>query len=181
MKGKPRVVIKYVFQELPSTLIGYSDANWAADKETRKSTSGGVVMFGHHYIKSWSKTQNIVALSSAESELYGVVKCTSELFGIKSALKDWDVVVKSVVKSDASAAMGIIQRQGLGKVRHIDCSYLYLQEINAQKKLTLEKVAGTNNVADLLTKGLDKDSISKYLSFTRARFEKGRSEIAPKV
>ena len=67
-------------------------------------------MFGQHYIKSWSKTQSLIALSSTESELYALDKCVSELLGILSALKDWGSNVGGVVKTDASAALGIIQR-----------------------------------------------------------------------
>ena len=78
-------------------------------------------MNGGHYIKSWSKTQSVIAVSSAESELYALVKTVAELLGIKSALADWGFNTAGCIKSDASAALGIIQRQGLGKVRHIDC------------------------------------------------------------
>ena len=91
--------------------------------ETRKSTSGGVITFGKHYINSWSKTQAIVELSSAESELYGLVKCVSETLEVKSALFDFGILVGGVIKSDASAALGIIQRQGLGKLRHVETKY----------------------------------------------------------
>ena len=132
--------------------MAMSDANWALDKPSRKSTSGGIVFHGKHYVKSWPKTQSVVALSSAESEFYALIKCTSEIFGIKSAMQDWGIQVDGVVKSDASAALGIIQRQGLGKVRHIDCSYLYIQQVSAEKTLAFSKVPGARNPADMCTK-----------------------------
>ena len=52
--------------------------------ETRKRTSGGIVTFGKHCNTSWSHKQAVVALSSAESELFGLVKCVSETMGEKS-------------------------------------------------------------------------------------------------
>ena len=97
----------------PEFLTAMSDANWAGDRQTRKSTSGGVVMFGQHYIKSWSKTQSLIALSSAESD--ALVKCVSELLGIRSALKDWGSNVGGVVKTDASAACWASFRAGSGQ------------------------------------------------------------------
>jgi hypothetical protein len=151
------------------------------DKETRKSTSGGVIMFGKHYIKSWSKTQSLVALSSAESELYALIKCTSEVFGIKSAMSDWGMNISAVMKSDASAALGIVQRQGLGKVRHIDCSYLYIQQVCAAKTLAFAKIPGAKNPADLCTKGLCKDKIEEYIYEVGGRFYDGRSGAASKL
>jgi len=49
-------------------LKGYADADWASDKNDRKSTSGYVFMLGGG-ITSWSsKKQSAVALSSTEAE-----------------------------------------------------------------------------------------------------------------
>ena len=132
-------------------------------------------------IKSWSKTQSLIALSSAESELYALVKCVSELLGIRSALKDWGSNVGGVVETDASAALGIIQRQGLGKVRHIDTASLYVQNLAAQKTLDIVKVPGTANPAELCTKGLTRDKIHKYLSVVNMRFCDGRADAAAKL
>ena len=78
LKGKPRLVIKYAWQDPVSRLTAFSDSDWAGDKQTRKSTAGGVVRAGSHFIKSWSKNQSTIALSSAEAELYGIIKTTSE-------------------------------------------------------------------------------------------------------
>ena len=181
LKSSPRYVVEYKFQGWPEHLVGMSDANWALDKETRKSTSGGVIMFGSHYIKSWSKTQSLVALSSAESELYALIKCTSEMLGLKSAFADWGINTCAIIKSDASAALGIIQRQGLGKVRHIGCSYSYIQQICAQKVLAFAKVPGANNIADICTKGLNQEKIAEFVNDVGGKFLLGRSELASKL
>ena len=73
-----------------------------------------------------------MSLSSAEAELYASVKATSEGLGIVSILKDFGVTMTGKVWADASAALGIIARKGLGKVRHLDTSYLWIQEINTR-------------------------------------------------
>ena len=70
-------------------MLGYSDSDWAGCRVTGKSTSGGVVMVGTHCIKGWARTQNHVTLSSAEEELIALVKCTSEVLGIRAMLRDW--------------------------------------------------------------------------------------------
>ena len=82
LKGKPRLLINYEWQNPISVLNSFSDSDWAVDKKSRKSTSGGVIMIGSHYIKSWSKNQSVIALSSAEAELYGIIKTSSETVGI---------------------------------------------------------------------------------------------------
>lgn len=48
--GKPRLIIKYDWQNPPIRFTSYSDSDWAGDKRSRKSMSGGVVRMGMHYI-----------------------------------------------------------------------------------------------------------------------------------
>ena len=83
-----------------------SDSDWAGDKRTRKSTSGGVVRIGTQYIKSWSKNQSVIALSSAGAELYAIIKTASETLGIMSLLWDGHMPMTAALLADASAALG---------------------------------------------------------------------------
>ena len=179
--GKPRLVYVHKFQEDVHTLTAYSDANWASHAGDRRSTSGGVILHGSHYIKSWSRTQSLVALSSAEAELYGIVKCSSEVLGFKSIVQDLDRPLGAILYSDASAALGVIQRQGLGKLRHIDCSYLFVQALNADKIVQFAKVAGQENPSDLGTKGLSAELIGKHVAFVWGQFRSGRPELCPGI
>ena len=48
--------------------------------------------------------------------------------GVQSVLRDLGYEVKIRIRTDASAAKGIASRRGLGKVRHIEVSQLWLQE-----------------------------------------------------
>ena len=79
LRGSPRCVWEYRWQEAPDAAKGYSDSDWAGDRETGKSTSGGLVMLGSHLIKSWSRTQDSVTLSSAEAELVALGKLAMEV------------------------------------------------------------------------------------------------------
>ena len=83
-------------------------------------------MLGSHLLKSWSKTQSLIALSSGESEFYGALKAAAEGLGMISILKDYGVKIRGQVPGDASAALGIINRQGLGRTRHIDTGLLWI-------------------------------------------------------
>ena len=89
LSGSGRLVTKYEWQGAEDQVMAYSDSDWAGCRQTGKSTSGGVIMIGDHFIKGWSRTQNHVTTSSAEAELYAMVKCTAELMGIKSMMADW--------------------------------------------------------------------------------------------
>ena len=109
-------------------------------------------MFGKHTIKTWSKTQTLLALSSGESESYAALKASAEGLGMMSLLKDFGRVVTGEVWGDASAALGIIHRKGLGRTRHIDTGLLWIQQTAADKGLKYNTILGTENPADLMTR-----------------------------
>ena len=82
---------------------------------------------------------------------------------------------------DATAAKGILDRQGLAKVRHIDVNCLWLQEKCAKKMVPLVKILGEINTADLMTKHLVGPVILKHLKNLNLDFRTGRSEQAARL
>ena len=76
-----------------------------------------------------------MSLSSGEAEFYGIVKGSSMGLGIRSMLMDFGFNVGVRVKTDASAAKGIANRKGLGKVRHNEVNQLWVQDRVAKGRL----------------------------------------------
>ena len=131
---------------------------------------------GTHFIKAWSKTQATRALSSAEAELYAVVKATSEGIGIRSIMKDFGKVLKICILADASAALGIVRRKGVGRVRHLDTDLLWVQDKNDSKEVAYVKVEGSQNPADLLTKYLSSTDTRRLLEQLDIEYRVGRDD-----
>ncbi len=77
LKDSRRVVTEYKFQKLPEKGAIWLDTDFAGHKSERRSTSGGVQMFGSHCVKTCSQTQEIVAWSSGEPEFYGIVEAAT--------------------------------------------------------------------------------------------------------
>ena len=96
----------------------YVDSDWAGCKTTRKSTSGGMITWAGGLLKSWSKTQGSIALSSGEAEFYAAIKGCAEGIGMKSLLADLGMAVKIEVVQDSTAAKGTATRIGIGKIKH---------------------------------------------------------------
>ena len=140
------------------------DTDHAGCLKTRRSTNGGALMHGKHTIKTWASTQSVIALSSGEAEYYGVVKGASALLGALSLAKDLGLQMKGRVHTDSSAAKGIASRRGLGKTRHIDTQYLWVQERLQAGSFTIHKEATNDNVGDLFTKHLDQQKSSDFTS-----------------
>ena len=78
-----------------------------SDEVTRRSVSVGVIMRGGHCLKVWTKKQQVVSLSTAESELYAPVKTASEGLGIQSVAKDLGIVC---ARSTAGTGHGKVRR-----------------------------------------------------------------------
>ena len=81
-----------------------------------------------------------------------------------------------VVHSDAAAALGIAYRRGLGgKTRHVKVQYLWIQDAVENKEPEIGKVGTLENPADMLTKFLANDALSKHAQRLSLSFVPGRS------
>ena len=96
------------------------------DTVTRRSTTGVIVRRGQHLLRYSSTVQNMIGLSSAESEYYALTKGGCSGLGLQSSLH-----------TDSSSAKAIASRRGTGKsTRHIQTRMLWLQERVAAKTLS---------------------------------------------
>ena len=77
----PRAVYKFRYQHVPTAIRVCVDTDFAGDLASRRSTSGGMIFLGAHQIKHWSSTQSVIALSSGEAKLIGIVKGASNGLG----------------------------------------------------------------------------------------------------
>ena len=162
LKNHCRSGYTYPYQDSVKELIVWTDTDYAGCKRTRKSTSGGTVMWGSHLIKSWSSTQSVVALSSGEAEYYGLVKAVSKAMGIQALLRDFGIHMTITANTDASAAKGIALRQALGKARHLNTSQLLLQYKVANDGVKTPKIPTHSNHADAITKHVNAENIAKH-------------------
>ena len=138
-------------------------------------------MLGEHCIKVWSSNQAVIALSSGEAEFYGIVKGATNALGVSGVLRDLDVNLAVAVSTDSSAAKGIANRRGLGKLRHIELSELWVQDQTAKGKITIYKIGGDENPSDSLTKHSTSERIAQTLSHCNQVLATGRHAIMPKV
>ena len=176
-----RLVHTYVWQDEEPTVSVYTDSNWAGCLKTKKSTSGACLFHGVHLIRSYAKTQATIALSSGEAQLYATVMASSEGLGMKAMMADLGFSVTPHLFVDASAAIGICQRKGLGQVRHLDTQSLWIQDALREKRLGINKVPGTEHPSDAMTKFLDGTALMKTLKMMKCDFLEGRPESAPQL
>jgi len=137
-------------------------------------------MLGKHTIKTWSSTQTGIALSSGEAEFNGVIRAAGMGLGFQSLMADLGLAIPLRVWTDSSAAIGICNRQGLGKLRHIDTHLLWVQQAVRSRRIDLRKVPGEANPADLYTKHLpSREKVVQLVSLMGLHYRAGRAGSAP--
>ena len=107
----------------------FSDADWAADRNTRRSVSGSCIFYGGCLVYSSSRSQKIVSLSSAVSETYAAASAVMDAILIRVILC-WILQIRILMYLylDSSAARGVLSRRGVGRLRHLSCRILWLQD-----------------------------------------------------
>ena len=138
-------------------------------------------MRGNHCLRHWSSTQPTLALSSGEAELGGLSKGCAQGIGIRSIASDLGIEMKLEMLTDATAAMGMARRLGVGKIRHLDTALLWIQDKVRSGEVGLKKVLGVENPADSLTKFLSGPDLHKHILRMGLVMEEGRAETAPKL
>ena len=122
-----------VYQELcpdphAETLQVPVDSDWADDRKTRQSCSGGAVLFHGCAVLTWARTQKTRALSSAEAELYGIGSGAIEGLGASQLLREWQYETVPLLQTDSQSALAVCKRRGPGRMKHIELKMLAVQE-----------------------------------------------------
>jgi len=173
----PRVVQRFRYQASFDRLDVHTDTDHAGCIRTRKSTTGVVALLGLCQVLSLCRGQAVIALSSGEAEFYGLVTGSSEALGLQSLLMDWGIRVSIKVWMDATAGAAIGNRQGLGRVKHIDTAFLWVQDVIQRRGLKTDKVHTSQNMADMLTKAIDWTTLKRHMEGQGFEFRQGRSAL----
>ena len=101
------------------------------------------------------------------------------LQNLQALLEDLGERVRVAIKSDATAAIGIVARVGLGKVRHLSVADLWIQQAARAGRVSYSKIPGQINPADLFTKAVDRETMERHMRCIGELVQEGRSAIAP--
>jgi len=139
-------------------LWGYVDSDWAGCPDSRKSTSGYVLMLNGSAVSWKSKKQSVVALSSAEAEFVAASSLVQEVIYTRRFLENLGFPQSSPTQifedNRTCVAWSEGSVGGSDRAKHIDLREHFVHDAVAKGVLKLVSIASAANVADLLTKPL---------------------------
>ena len=94
-------------------------------------------------------------------------------------MREFDIPVDLVIKSDAVAAIGIVKRQGLGRIRHLAVGDLWVQQRSKNKEVRYMKLEGSRNTSDILTKVVEREVIERHMRTMHMEYREGRHPDTP--
>ena len=108
----PRLANVYEEMQQPKSITVWVDADWAGDTQSRRSTSGGVLRLGRAPLRTWSRVQPCVALSTAESEYYALCMGAQEGILAQQLALELSLDLGLVLKTDSAAARQATEKIG---------------------------------------------------------------------
>jgi len=148
-------------------LIAYSDADFAGDKETFRSTTGSVILFGDSPIMWKSKLQKSTTTSTTEAECIAASQTIKMIVSLKDFGEQLNIIEKKSVplKRDNRGAVQIVSNEGSAqRTRHIGAQLYYAKEQHKMGTVQVEHTSGDSQLADILTKPLVQDRYLKLRS-----------------
>eukprot|EP00168_Porphyra_purpurea_P003952 TRINITY_DN1457_c0_g1_i3.p1 TRINITY_DN1457_c0_g1~~TRINITY_DN1457_c0_g1_i3.p1 ORF type:complete len:899 (+),score=181.15 TRINITY_DN1457_c0_g1_i3:879-3575(+) len=156
LQGTKDLAIEYGTE---SALTGYHDADYAADLDTRRSTTGAVFLFNGGAISWTSKMQKSVATSTTEAEYMAAAMAAKEAIWLQRLLgelgNDHGPVVLNCDSQGAVAMMRNLVSSP--RTKHIDVAYHFVREMVEAGKLEVANVKTSDMTADVLTNALPID------------------------
>jgi hypothetical protein len=152
------------FSASGGALTGFSDADWAGDPDTRRSTSGYVFQIGKCAVSWSSKKQNSVARSSTEAEYVALSLAAQEAVWLRRLMSSVGFGVKSptVIYEDNNSAIDLTKNAKYhNRTKHIDISHHFARERVESNEISVVHCPSTEMTADVMTKGLPRVQFEK--------------------
>ena len=166
--------MELAFRGTLKPLIGYTDADWASDTQTRRSTSGFFFNIGSGAISWSSKRQPTVSLSTCKTKYIAQTQATKEAMWLRlllsQLLMDKEEPSATIIFGNNQGAIALAKNpQFHARTKHIAIHHHFVREQQTAGTVDLQYIFTEKQVADRLTKALLKD---RFIAFRSAvRFE----------
>ncbi|RVW34641.1 Retrovirus-related Pol polyprotein from transposon RE1 [Vitis vinifera] len=146
------------------TIQAYTDADWGAQPDDRRSSSGYLVYLGNNLVSWTASKQKVVSRSSAESEYRGLAIAIAEIIWTQALLRELCISITSIptLYYDNISAYYMAKNPVFhARTKHIEIDLHFIWDQVLHNKLQLQYIPSTDQPADILTKHL---TSSRFLS-----------------
>ena len=135
-------------------LTGYCDADYAADTDTRKSTTGYVFILNNGAVSWQSKRQPTVAASTTEAEYMAAASGIREALWLRKLIIDLDMDSGPInIYADNQGAIKLLRNPIMtGRAKHIDVMHHFARERVQRKEVGVHYISTDKMLADVFTK-----------------------------
>ncbi len=149
-----------------SPLVGYADADFGGDTESRRSTTGYVFLLNGAAITWASRLQPTVACSTAEAEYMAASSAVREALWLQKSLLDFDASVpKVMILGDNQAALKLLANPiASQRSKHIEIMHHFARERVERGEVEFRYTETDKQVADILTKPLAENKFTLFRS-----------------
>jgi hypothetical protein len=172
IKGTLNYRITYSKVEGGLKPIGFVDADYAGDYDTRRSTSGYVFMMAGGPVSWSSHRQPTVALSTMEAEYMALTRSAQNALWIHNSLVEINLPqsLPATIHCDNTSAIALTQStKGHTRAKHIDIWYHYIRERVADGDIKVTHIPSSENIADIFTKPLPHVVHERMVSLLRLK------------
>jgi hypothetical protein len=154
------------FRGSSTSILGYTDADYAGDLDTRRSTTGYVFIMNNGVVSWQSKRQPTVAASTTEAEYMAAAFTVKEAIWLRLLLADLHLQSGTVpIKADNQSAIKILKNPVTSaRSKHIDVAYHFARERVERKDVKFDYIRTEHMLADALTKPVSKSKFDFCVS-----------------
>ena len=166
LQGTRDVALRYV-GGTTVVPVGYSDADWGSDHETRRSTSGYIFMINNAAVTWQSKRQPTVALSSTEAEYMASCEAAREAVWQRAFLANLGYAQQNatVLHGDNQGCLALAKNPTLhARTKHIEMRHHFIREKINSGEIKQVYCPTKDMMADVLTKALTREKHEAFAS-----------------
>ena len=158
----------------------YADSDWSA----RRSTTGGTGQLAGGSIIAQSRKQECTATSSTHSEIIAASTNSNDVVWMRGYLGEIGLPQgePTALYVDAQNVLTLTQNLVSSKqTRHIARRHLIVRERDIEGHHVVTKIGTHDNLADLFTKGLDRETFTKFMKTVLNYVVQGVTRIVPRA